>query len=255
MFNASYMREDFGRAAKHYDEHALLQRDVAEEVARLVERYIPHDGLLLDVGAGTGFLARALPQFRHMIQLDIAWGMCEESRHYSRRVVNADMRHLPFKAESCDGIISSLALQWANNPQEIITELISPLKNKKYYIFSVFTRNTLNELSDILTQVGLSEHISHFYDSEQWASCLAEAGFDVVDIYSRRYEQHYDSPMELLRHFKLIGAGNKRDSRRNRLTRGQLRSITDIYAQRYGQGGRVASDWEVLYVVGQKKAV
>lgn len=74
----------FGRAAQQYDQHARLQRDVADRLIAAVD--VEHVQCILDAGSGTGYCARQLAS-RHpeatLINLDIAEPMLAYARQRS----------------------------------------------------------------------------------------------------------------------------------------------------------------------------
>ena len=71
---------------------------------------------VLDAGCGTGYLTDYLPQQQwNIVQLDIAYAMCQQAFARNNTVLNADLVSLPFPDSYFDGTISSLALQWVND--------------------------------------------------------------------------------------------------------------------------------------------
>ena len=73
----------FERAAKTYDEAAVLQREVNNHLLERLE-YINHQPkMILDVGAGTGYATHALQKIysgSNIIALDIAYPMLSVAR-------------------------------------------------------------------------------------------------------------------------------------------------------------------------------
>lgn len=105
----------FERRADQYSGLADIQRDCAAE---LVADFEP-TGLGLDVGAGTGFIARAraLPG---LIQVDLSGAMLA---HAAGQRVVCDARRLPFADQTFDYAVSNMALQWICDPSDLIRVL------------------------------------------------------------------------------------------------------------------------------------
>ncbi|MFA7387538.1 MAG: methyltransferase domain-containing protein, partial [Thiohalobacteraceae bacterium] len=105
------VRSSFGLAAADYDRVAVLQREVGTRLLERLEliKAAPRD--VLDLGSGTGYIARALTaRYRRarVVAVDIAAPMLTEARRRSgwwrRRpqLVCGDMECLPFADGSVD---------------------------------------------------------------------------------------------------------------------------------------------------------
>jgi len=97
--------------AKGYDElYGAEQEAKLRKVAHLIH------GRVLDIGAGTGIVARHFP---HVVSLDPTWEMLQKAPGMK---VLGRAEYLPFKAKSFDTIISLTALHHAEIPL-VIKEL------------------------------------------------------------------------------------------------------------------------------------
>lgn len=119
------LRRRFDRAAASYAASALLQRQSADA---LLAGSRP-SGMVLDVGCGSGHLARALarqPAVTRVLALDLSaamltlpdWGAGEGIS----RVV-ADAASLPLAHASVDTLYSNFALHWCPEPEALLREL------------------------------------------------------------------------------------------------------------------------------------
>ncbi|MCS7170849.1 MAG: methyltransferase domain-containing protein [Aquificaceae bacterium] len=97
----------FSRACRSYEEWAIPQRYTAEKL-RSLEKV---QGLVLDLGCGTGFLSHGLEK---VVGLDIAIGMAKYYKKKFGRVVLGDAHSIPFKDKSFDFVLSSFALHWTD---------------------------------------------------------------------------------------------------------------------------------------------
>ena len=83
-FDTRQVRRTFSRAAQHYQEHAVLQREVED---RLLERCVfveTPPQRVLDLGAGPGRASAALRRRwpkAQVISMDLALPMLREARH------------------------------------------------------------------------------------------------------------------------------------------------------------------------------
>ena len=133
----------FNRAAKSYDNAAILQEEVLNRLLQRFEYMRHQPETIVDIGCGTGKgvrgLQKAFPGAR-VYASDIAYQMLLQARSSYRllskkRLVAADMERLPFNAAAFDLVFSSLALPWCNDLklalQEIARVAIDPTTRRR----------------------------------------------------------------------------------------------------------------------------
>jgi malonyl-CoA O-methyltransferase len=107
----------FDSAAAHYNAHALIQRQVATDLANWVQAQCPHLQSLCDIGAGTGFVGEALPDPIRYTAVDPSLAMLQQIQRPAHRVVGR-AENLPFApGPHFDGITSSMSLPWFDDPR------------------------------------------------------------------------------------------------------------------------------------------
>ncbi|MEN8176185.1 MAG: malonyl-ACP O-methyltransferase BioC, partial [Pseudomonadota bacterium] len=177
-------RRAFERAAKGYDEVAVLQRETAQ---RMLERldYIRHEpAVILDVGAGTGQatleLARRFKQAR-TLALDFALPMLRRARQRGPwlrrpRCICGDAEQLPLADRSVDLIFSNAALQWCNDLEATFQEFLRVLRPQGLLMFSTYGPDTLKELRQSWAEVDGTSHVSPFPDMHDIGDAMLQAG-------------------------------------------------------------------------------
>src|SRR5512134_1724238 len=147
------VRRAFERAARSYDDAAVLQREICD---RMLERldYIRHrPQTILDAGCGTGYglrqLARRYPG-SVLAGLDIAHSMLRVYRGpapWWRRwlpgpvpalLVCADLEALPLQAGWAGMVWSNATLQWVNELPRAFAEVHRVLAAGGLFMFSTF---------------------------------------------------------------------------------------------------------------------
>lgn len=246
----SRVADSFSRAAATYNQAAQLQKTVGE--ALLATLPADMQGVALDLGCGTGFISAALQQRNPMLDVfsvDIASGMLQLAQQEKHLYcVQADMETLPFATQSADWLLSSLALQWVNDPAHCFAEWRRVLQTNGVLFFSTFLPNTLQELQHSWRAVDDAVHVNTFVAQENIVSALQQAGFTHIETFTATHTLHYAQLQDLARELKAIGAHNMNAGRPQGLT-GKRRWAALLSAYETYRTARVLpATYEVLYV-------
>lgn len=248
------VKRAFSEAAANYDSFATLQRTVGKA---LLNKYPVEakQGMLLDMGSGTGFLSQEITQQKPdqaIIGLDIAFNMLQTSKNKFPSsewfYICADAEYLPFKIESLQYIYSNLALQWCQDLLTLFKQVKAVLKPKGQLVFSTFGEDSLYELKTAWAAVDDYVHVNHFYGAEQIADLLAQAGYTHISCETLVYPCIYTNIWSLMHELKGLGAQNANTQRNKRpTTRQQLNKMIANYPALQLDGKLVAS-YEIIYV-------
>lgn len=234
------VRQAFAAASATYDGFAELQRTVGKALLNFVA--IENcNGIVLDLGCGTGFLTSELlksapyADLQAIVALDIAWPMLQKARckladHGKVQYLCADAERLSFAGQAVDGIFSNLALQWCRNPELFFAGIKRIIKPGGQLVFSTFGPETLRELKNAWAQVDNYCHVNEFYSEQQLHHYLQHAGFRDIRIAHKTYRPDYDSVVDLMLKLKSIGAHNVTAGRNKKMTtRTQLQNMVAAY--------------------------
>lgn len=254
------VRRAFERAARTYDEAAILQREVC---ARLVEHLDPvrlAPRRVVDLGCGTGYafdaLARRFPA-ASLLGLDIAPAMLARARRRSpwwQRVLGAprpallcaDAERLPLASGSVDLVFSNLALQWCE-PARVFAEAARALAIEGLLLFSTFGPDTLKELRSAFAEADGAPHVNRFADMHDLGDALVHAGFADPVMERETLTVEYGSALAVARDLKALGAVNSLPARARGLPgRARWRRMTEAY-DRFRRDGALPATWEVVY--------
>lgn len=243
----------FGRAARGYDEAAVLQRRVADELVGRLALMRLQPRRVLDVGTGTGYCLRLLEAYygQPALGLDLAWPMLQgirQAAHWWRRprLICADAERLPVAAGSIDLLVSSLALQWCD-PDRAFAEFQRVLAPGGLLLFATFGPDTLREVRDAWASVDDHPHVHPFFDMHDLGAALARAGFSEPVLDVDRLTVCYPDARSVFRDLKGLGARNASHGRFTGLT-GKNRFRRFEQALEMGRrDGLLPIQYEVVY--------
>ena len=249
------VRKSFGRAAKTYDEAAVLQREVATRMLERLEYIKASPKRILDLGCATGeYSARLAKLYKgaEVISLDIAEPMLQEVRRRSRwwrplRTVCGDIQALPIADQSIDLIFSSLALQWCGSLDDAFSEFRRVLRPGGFVMFSTFGPDTLKELRASWAEVDNEPHVHNFIDMHDIGDAMLRAGLSqpVMDVETLTLT--YTDAYTLMRELKNIGAHNIAKQRsRNLTTKSRIQAVVSAYEQ-FRIDNVLPASYEIVY--------
>ena len=245
----------FECAADTYDEYAVLQRTVGEEMLERLQFVTMKPTTILDAGCGTGHCTRALREAykgARVIGLDRAVAMLKSGRRQKgwfdrTRYLQADAMQLPLGDGCIDLVFSNLMLQWCD-PHRVFQEFRRVLSSDGLLMFSSFGPDTLRELREAWAGIDERPHVIDFTDMHDLGDMLMHTGFrePVMDV--DRHTLTYKDVLGLLRDLHGIGSRNI-DTHRSRglMGRGALQSLAQAYQQFVDHAGRLPASYEVVY--------
>ena len=258
------IRRQFSCHAEEYDRYAGVQKRVTARLLSLIPAGDPISGPALDVGTGTGALARGIAQARPGVPLvisDLAHGMTLNARASvpAAPALDADAQALPFR-NGCFSLVASASVyQWVNDLPGAFTEAARVLCPGGLFAVALFGRRTLFELRGshrlaVAESDGL--HPSHAQDFPALAevgAALSRAGLRQVGLQADDEVEYHPDVAALLRSLKRIGAQNASCERPQGLaSRRVMQRMMEIYGEKYGRTGEIPATYEVIYALGRK---
>ena len=248
------VRRHFGRAARSYEQHDVLQREVQAAMLERLDFYTATPQRVVDVGAGTGRGSALLKQRyakAEVIAVDLALPMLRAAKQHSSWLkpfirVCAEATALPLADHSVDVLHSNLCFQWIDNLPALFGECVRVLKPGGLLAFSTFGPDTLKELRAAWAEADQQPHVSRFLDMHDVGDAMLNAGLrdPVLDVF--RYTLTYSEPRKLLEELQGLGATNA-DSARERGLTGKSRYRRMLAAYEVMRvDGRIPATWEVV---------
>lgn len=284
MIDKQRVHKHFNQHAHEYDEYAVVQGEMADQVLSLVKnrrqmknRPAMPGGQGLEIGCGTGYLTaqivRAFAEISWHV-LDLSENMIERARQrvdnlrviepgpiensangVSWEVADAEQwspdKHAPFTL-----IVSNAAFQWFTDPFGTLERYARALAPHGMLVFSTFLPGTFTELHQSFAasarRLGIEDgrHGQDFPGEQDWRTAIARAGLR-CEVITQRRQPVYADVREFLDHVRKVGAGNalRADARAAFVGKQWLRTMMDEYERQYACPGGVRATYEIAYFV------
>lgn len=260
-FDKNKIKSNFNRFSKNYDSLANLQKQVAHKLCEFAAPEIKKSQNILDLGCGTGFITQNITQnlnpkefaAKNIFQLDIAYNMLAQNNAapVAQNIfnINGDIENLPFKPNSFDLVLSSLAFQWINN-LELTLKNIKEIcqKSKSSLVFSVFVEDTLGELKKSAQQANINLAINDFISLNNLKTLITE-NFPNHQIELQNFSLEHENVLDLIASMKYIGASySNKKSGDITLTKGNFSALNNFYLKSSKNCDTILSSWKVAYI-------
>jgi malonyl-CoA O-methyltransferase len=208
LLNRFKIAKSFGSASKSYDVSSRLQRYTGKHLMS----FLPNrtDLTVVDLGSGTGFFTDILAsKFQQTIGVDISKKMlafAQENRSKEITWLEADAYHLPFQENSIDVIYSNLVIQWCDQLDLLVKEILRVLKPGGLFIFSTLLDGTLHELKSSWAQVDDEKHVIDFKIHDYLDKVFNNTSCKLLEHKTQNLILEYQSVIHLARELKGLGA-------------------------------------------------
>jgi len=247
----------FERCAPGYDESAEFAREVASRMLERLDLVRMQPARVLDLGSGTGGVARALvqryPQAR-IIALDFSLGMLRAGRPIrpfwapwrarEPQLICAAMEQIPIADASCDMVCSNLAIEWSAAPDRLLREVRRILRRGGLFMFSTLGPDTLRELRAAALDAGPAHPLADMHDV---GDALLREGFADPVMEVERLTLTYPDVRALLRELRASGCAARAAPRARGLRgRAWLAGIERGY-HAFERDTRIPASFELVY--------
>ena len=253
------LARNFSSAAVNYEQWAVPQRLIAEDMTKLLPAK-SRVNTILDVGCGTGYLTGLLHE-RYpeagILGIDVApemVNMCRkrwtDARQLSFQIADAekfDRRH------RFDLVASSFCFQWFCARERSICRLAGMLNSGGTFACAIPVAGSLAELYETYQSV-LCEKMPglEYVPSELYVDILTGIGLKLISFKEETVQGLYKSGLHALRTFKEIGATFKHHWGYAPRTVTEVKKIAQYYECRFAlDDGRVPITYNVLYLVAE----
>jgi malonyl-CoA O-methyltransferase len=184
---------------------------------------------------------------------DIAADMCRIAAPQQYITLRANIEQLPLKENTMDAAICAFALQWINNPNDVITALARTLKPHAPLLLYSFSEGTLHELRDATRHAGMQHIVSAFHPAKRYAEWAEAAGLQMIEFSEQTHTQYFAHVDDIFSTLKHMGATNSLSQRTKGLgSREKLKNLTSSYQQLFTTSKGIPVSWKVVSVIAKR---
>ncbi|WP_237440428.1 malonyl-ACP O-methyltransferase BioC [Alcanivorax sp. DP30] len=248
--------DHFSRAARSYDEHALLQLAVGRSLVQRLPQTLPVSAAL-DLGCATAPFARAQQQALPNAQwqaVDLSRAMLSEAAERGRlnqdyRPLCADAEQLPLADGSQGLVFSCFALQWCD-PRTVLKEIARVLSPGGRLLLALPLAGSLKELQQSWQAVNRRPHVNALPSFTEWQDAALQVGFVDAELQQQVMVEYYDSVKAIARRLKATGADHV--SGASGLTgKNAWQAMVEEYEKKRTEQG-LPLTWNVLFLEAEK---
>ena len=236
MSKTSIARQ-FSKASTHYDNVAIIQRDIAIDLVNsLLANILDKDKIfnILELGCGTGFLTYQLLELfknANIHATDISSGMIKHMLNNQSKICNINPFHENnpnnqvcydrIQLEVCDVtqcefskkydlIVSSSALHWMQPLSALFYRLGSACSKGSVFCFALMVDGTFDELRYIRNNIAPQKPLLwHFPRISEILDSLKSVGFELSNIKTETKKCCFESVDEFFHTLKTLGVNGR----------------------------------------------
>ena len=232
------IKQQFSRYAKSYLKYSTIQ----QKGAKLLVEHLPRDiGVVADLGSGSGNLYKEIKsqniKFSTYYSIDFSKEMLklhpiDKNVKFIIGDFNEALLFKKLKALNLDTIISSSALQWANNLEITIKNCANIAPFGAFFIFSSGTFKTLHSIANISSPIHSKEKILKTFNRYYKNLVIKEYNFTL----------EFSNTLQMLRYIKKSGVS----SGVKKLGYKEIKSLINNYPLNY-------LEFETLLIIGESR--
>tara|TARA_B100000965_G_C19564724_1_gene746253 strand:+ start:1081 stop:1836 length:756 start_codon:yes stop_codon:yes gene_type:complete len=145
---SNQVNKNFNEAALNYNESAAIQKSTALQLAKICSHQAIKNGLWVDLGSGTGLLAKSLEDLhpnQYVLRLDNSQQMLDQHSAISTKQLWDLNNGLPKWPEEPSLLASSFVLHWLDNPQEQLKEWFHSLSTDGWIALAIPIKGSFPE--------------------------------------------------------------------------------------------------------------
>ena len=156
---SSLVNKNFSEAASSYNKSASIQKSTALKLAQICSHYSIKYGLWVDLGSGTGLLAKSLEVLhpnQSVLRLDNSKQMIDQHAEKSNTQLWDLNDGLPKWSQKPNLLASSFVLHWLDEPQKQLKEWFNSLHSDGWIALAIPIKGSFPEWYEAAKQANLT---------------------------------------------------------------------------------------------------
>lgn len=243
MIDKNLIVSRFLKSFSTYDDNAFIQNIMASNLIKFIP--VKCFKSIFEIGCGTGILTKYIKTFfsyKNYTANDIVGN----SHKYVQKIIKnsdficGDIEQVKIN-KKFDIVISNACLHWCNNLNSIILKLLNLLNINGFLAFSIFGQSNCYEIKKLL-------NISLNYTNiKEILNNLDNCKIVYIGEEIKRF--FFDSPIDILKHFKLTGVNSITNTK---FTKNKLKVFEKDYKKFFVEKNKCYITYNPVYVVLQK---
>ncbi|MBD1372537.1 malonyl-ACP O-methyltransferase BioC [Hazenella sp. IB182357] len=265
MINKIHVAKQFNRAVPSYEEHAVVQKQMASDLINGLQQEQITPRKILEIGCGTGvmteMLVRAFP-LAQITALDLADQMIAEAKCKPAlrdvTFITADAEQWAGNETEYDVILSNATIQWFTQPTETLKKWKAWLSPVGKLMLTTFGEKTFQELHACFQQVEASFNLkpqTHgllLHSLTNWQEICKEAGFQNIDSEETCIRLNYLDSRDFLQSIKDTGASYSQSKEGMGISFKVLARVMRLYNEQYRTRDGVYATYHTLRFIVHK---
>lgn len=246
--------DSFSSAASYYDEHASVQREVADRLIASLEpwRDIIPEGPIIELGAGTGFVTEGVINLypnREIEVLDLSEGMIEFCSNKF-----ADHNNITFQVSDAEQVpefdephyamtVSGFTAHWFDQPAQTLAKWLENTKPGGLLLASFPGNESFPKWREYSQELGLPFTSNELPDVEEMVIKMS-VGPAQVDYYEDTITREYESAIDFFSELKNLGMDTLKQGRQ--LTSKERSLLVDHWHS--STEGKISVDYHIIFL-------
>jgi len=239
------VKEKFSKFINSYDKYAIIQKRVIQDIEKTISKFLKSQDIfnnknILEIGCGTGFFSKEISSIfsnskiifsdlSKIIINKLKSNIKKTNNKYLFKVIDGEKFKL---SKHYDFIFSSSTFQWFSFLQDAINNFVGHLSSDGYFIFSMFTGDTLKFFYLFLQDIKKEVNIPIYYKYKDIIKFLKLNNLHIVYSKEIKYNIEFEQANDLLKMMKYTGTTGLK-LLQNNLTKSDILKIDKLYYKKY----------------------
>jgi len=233
---------NFARAQKSYNQNAIVQKEMAKKIFRVIGNFSQSPSRLLEIGSGTGFLTEHLMTFgaREIFLNDLNPNQTEFS---DVTFLEGDICEIEIPC-GLDLIASNAVFQWIDDLGALFSKLHSSLLAGGMLAFAAFGPQNYKQFK--------TQGMLNYPSLGELERLLVQNSFEILHLEEELKTLYFPCAREVLEHIRATGVTTFSTTGRGMWTKETLKTFEEAYLARNSDINGVELTYHPVYCCARR---